>query len=74
MIRLNRKFDRIKYINHKVGNMLEALFALKNCERVCSLFLQMAKGYAKEIADFYDSSVDPIKTVRKTRTWWRICL
>ena len=41
--------------------MLEALFGSKNRERVLQYILANSQGYAKEIADFYDSSVDPIQ-------------
>jgi len=41
--------------------MLEELFGSKNRERVLQYILANGQGYAKEIADFYDSSVDPIK-------------
>lgn len=41
--------------------MLEALFGSKNRERVLQFVLANGEGYAKEIADFYDSSVDPIQ-------------
>ena len=55
------QFDKTKYINYKVGNMLEALFGSKNRERVLQFVLANGEGYAKEIADFYDSSVDLIQ-------------
>jgi len=41
--------------------MLESLFGSKNRERVLQFVLANGEGYAKEIADFYDSSVDPIQ-------------
>ena len=41
--------------------MLEELFGSKNRERVLQYILTNGQGYAKAIADFYDSSVDPIK-------------
>lgn len=41
--------------------MLDELFGSKNRERVLQYILANGQGYAKEIADFYDSSVDPIK-------------
>jgi len=41
--------------------MLEELFGSKNRERVLQYILANRQGYAKEIADFYGSSVDPIK-------------
>ena len=41
--------------------MLEELFGSKNRERVLQYILANEKGYAKEIADFYESSVDPIQ-------------
>jgi len=41
--------------------MLEALFGSKNRERVLQFVLANENGYAKEIADFYGSSVDPIQ-------------
>ena len=41
--------------------MLEELFGSKNRERVLQYILTNGQGYAKGIADFYDSSVDPIK-------------
>ena len=41
--------------------MLEELFGSKNRERVLQFILANNQGYAKEIADFYESSVDPIQ-------------
>lgn len=41
--------------------MLEALFGSKNRERVLQFILANNEGYAKEIADFYSSSLDPIQ-------------
>jgi predicted ArsR family transcriptional regulator len=41
--------------------MLEELFGSKNRERVLQYILANSQAYAKEIADFYQSSVDPIK-------------
>lgn len=41
--------------------MLEELFGSKNRERVLQFILANNEGYAKEIADFYDSSIDPIQ-------------
>lgn len=41
--------------------MLEELFGSKNRERVLQYILSNEQGYAKEIADFYMSSVDPIQ-------------
>ena len=41
--------------------MLSDLFGSKNRERVLQFILANTQGYAKEIADFYDSSVDPIQ-------------
>ena len=41
--------------------MLEGLFGSKNRERVLQYILANSQGYAKEIADFYASSVDPIQ-------------
>jgi predicted transcriptional regulator len=41
--------------------MLEALFGSKNRERVLQFILANGEGYAKEIADFYGSSLDPIQ-------------
>ena len=41
--------------------MLEELFGSKNRERVLQYILANKQAYAKEIADFYQSSVDPIK-------------
>ena len=41
--------------------MLDELFGSKNRERVLQYIFSNKQGYAKEIADFYTSSVDPIK-------------
>jgi predicted transcriptional regulator len=41
--------------------MLEALLGSKNRERVLQYILARGEGYAKEIAEFYDSSLDPIQ-------------
>ncbi len=41
--------------------MLDELFGSKNRERVLQYIFVNKQGYAKEIADFYNSSVDPIK-------------
>ncbi len=41
--------------------MLDELFGSKNRERVLQYIDVNGQGYAKEIADFYDSSIDPIK-------------
>lgn len=41
--------------------MLEELFGSKNRERVLQYILARGEGYAKEIADFYESSLDPIQ-------------
>ena len=41
--------------------MLEELFGCKNRERVLQFILANGQGYAKEIADFYGSSIDPIQ-------------
>ena len=41
--------------------MFEELFGSKNRERVLQYIVANGQGYAKEIADFYGSSVDPIK-------------
>ncbi|AKF24526.1 DNA-binding protein [Sulfurovum lithotrophicum] len=41
--------------------MLEELFGSKNRERVLQYILARGEGYAKEIADFYESSIDPIQ-------------
>ena len=41
--------------------MLEELLGSRNRERVLQYILANGQGYAKEIADFYDSSVDPIQ-------------
>ncbi|HHH37085.1 MAG TPA: ArsR family transcriptional regulator [Epsilonproteobacteria bacterium] len=41
--------------------MLEGLFGSKNRERVLQYILVNTQGYAKEIADFYQSSIDPIQ-------------
>jgi len=41
--------------------MLEILFGSKNRERVLQFILANQEGYAKEIADFYGTSLDPIQ-------------
>lgn len=41
--------------------MLETLFGSKNRERVLQFILANNEGYAKEIADFYATSLDPIQ-------------
>ncbi|MEA3373155.1 MAG: ArsR family transcriptional regulator [Campylobacterota bacterium] len=41
--------------------MLETLFGSKNRERVLQYILANEEGYAKEIATFYQSSLDPIQ-------------
>jgi len=41
--------------------MLEAIFGSKNRERVLQFILANGDGYAKEIADFYNTSLDPIQ-------------
>jgi len=41
--------------------MLEELLGSKNRERVLQYILANEQGYAKEIADYYGSSVDPIQ-------------
>ena len=41
--------------------MLEVIFGSKNRERVLQFILANGDGYAKEIADFYATSVDPIQ-------------
>jgi hypothetical protein len=41
--------------------MLEALFGSKNREWVLQFILANSTGYAKEIADFYATSLDPIQ-------------
>lgn len=41
--------------------MLEELFGSKNRERVLQFILARGEGYAKEMADFYESSIDPIQ-------------
>lgn len=41
--------------------MLEPLFGSKNRERVLQFILAHEEGYAKEIATFYASSLDPIQ-------------
>ena len=60
--------DKINHItynignkNYKVGNMLEVLFGSKNRERVLQYVLANGEGYAKEMADFYGTSLDPIQ-------------
>lgn len=41
--------------------MLETLFGSKNRERVLQYILANNEGYAKEISDFYATSLDPIQ-------------
>lgn len=41
--------------------MIEELFGSKNRERVLQYIFVNTQAYAKEIADFYESSVDPIQ-------------
>jgi len=41
--------------------MLEAILGSKNRERVLQFILANGDGYAKEIADFYGTSLDPIQ-------------
>ena len=41
--------------------MLEAIFGSKNRERVLQFILANEEGYAKEMADFYGTSLDPIQ-------------
>ena len=41
--------------------MLEGLFGSKNRERTLQFILANKEGYAKEIADFFDTSLDPIQ-------------
>ena len=41
--------------------MLEELLGSRNRERVLQYILANGQGYAKEIADFHESSVDPIQ-------------
>jgi len=41
--------------------MLEALLGSKNRERVLQFIFSKGEGYAKEIADFYNTSLDPIQ-------------
>jgi predicted ArsR family transcriptional regulator len=41
--------------------MLETVLGSKNRERVLQYISVRHKGYAKEIADFYGTSVDPIQ-------------
>ena len=41
--------------------MLEPLFGSKNRERVLQYILANEEGYAKEIATFYATSLDPIQ-------------
>ncbi len=44
-----------------VLHMLEVLLGSKNRERVLQFILAKGEGYAKEIADFYGTSLDPIQ-------------
>ncbi len=41
--------------------MLEAILGSKNRERVLQFILANGEGYAKEIADFYGTSLNPIQ-------------
>jgi len=41
--------------------MLEALLGSENRERVLQFILANGEGYAKEIADFYGTSLDPVQ-------------
>ena len=41
--------------------MLDELFGSKNRERVLQYIYSNKQGYVKEIAEFYNSSADPIK-------------
>ena len=41
--------------------MLEVLLGSRNRERVLQFILAKGEGYAKEIADFYGTSLDPIQ-------------
>ncbi len=41
--------------------MLEVILGLKNRERVLQFVFSKGEGYAKEIADFYDTSLDPVQ-------------
>jgi len=41
--------------------MLSDLFGSENRERVLQYILANDQGYAKEIADFYEKSIDPIQ-------------
>ncbi len=41
--------------------MLETIFGSRNRERVLQFILANGEGYAKEIADFYGTSIDPIQ-------------
>lgn len=41
--------------------MLEAVLGSLNCERVLMFLLKRDEGYAKEIADFYQSALSPIQ-------------
>lgn len=41
--------------------MLEVLLGSKNRERVLQYILARDEGYAKEIADFYGTSLDPVQ-------------
>jgi predicted transcriptional regulator len=56
----NKKYF-IGFETFKVGNMLEVLFGSKNRERVLQYILARGEGYAKEIATFYGSSLDPVQ-------------
>jgi len=41
--------------------MLETIFGSKNRERVLQFILANGEGYAKEISEFYGTSLDPIQ-------------
>jgi len=41
--------------------MLEVLLGSENRERVLQFILANGEGYAKEIADFYGTSLDPVQ-------------
>ena len=41
--------------------MLETIFGSKNRERVLQFILANGEGYAKEMSDFYSTSLDPIQ-------------
>jgi len=52
---------KVVYITYKREIMLEDLFGSKNRERVLQYILANKQGYAREIANFYTSSIDPIQ-------------